>query len=310
MDPLSPRICCVSVDVDGIEHYQAIHGLNPANSGSSGLAHTLGVERLCQWAESLGVPLTWFVIARDTDNEAFVRLIRAALNRGHELASHSLDHRYDLVRLPVEVQRVQVVQAQEILERKCGRCPVGFRAPGYTVSDSLLDILERAGLKYDSSVFPCPAYYGAKALVLLAQKLQGRRSHSILDNPRVLGSPTQPYRRGRPYTRRGSGIIEFPIQVTPAVRLPFIGTTLTLGGPDWARRLARSLLGVRLVNLELHAIDVLSADDGLSELARYQKDLRVPVSRKLSSLSAAIEVFKTAGYRFVTLADAAHELHL
>ena len=81
-------------------------------------------------------------------------------------------------------------------------------------------------------------------------------------------------------------------------------------GPAGARLLARSLVGARLVNLELHAVDVLTADDGLSELARYQKDLRLPLSRKLASLSAAIEVFKTAGYRFVTLADAAHELPL
>ena len=197
-----------------------------------------------------------------------------------------------------------------MLECSFGPRPVGFRAPGYTVTDSLLELLSVNHFLFDSSVFPCPAYYGAKALVLLAQRLQSRRSSSILDNPRILAAPSAPYRCGRPYTRRGEGIVELPIQVTPWLRMPFIGTTLTLGGPKWASRLAQSLLGVRLINLELHAIDVLSDQDGLGDLARYQKDLRRTAAHKRASLLAAIETIKAAGYHFVTLANAARNLDL
>jgi len=305
-----PRLCCVSIDVDGIDHYRAIHGLTSVGGAVSGLAHSLGVHRLCILSEELGIPLTWFVIARDTENQEFVRLLRSTLERGHEIANHTLDHRYDLVRLPHNLQALQVEKAQDILEHCFGVRPVGFRAPGYTVTDSLLELLQANRFLYDSSVFPCPAYYGAKALVLLLQSLQSRHSSSILDNPRVLAAPTEPYRCGRPYTRRGDGIIELPIQVTPMLRMPFIGTTLTLGGPIWASRLAKSLLGVRLINLELHAIDVLSEDDGLGELAQFQKDLRPSAAQKRASLVAAIETIRAAGYRFVTLANAALALDL
>ena len=305
-----PRLCCVSVDVDGIDHYRAIHGLTSVAGAVSGLAHTLGVHRLSVLSEELGIPLTWFVIAMDTENQEFVRLLRSTLERGHEIANHTLDHRYDLVRLPHDLQALQVEKAQDILEDRFGVRPVGFRAPGYTVTDSLLELLQVNRLLYDSSVFPCPAYYGAKTLVLLLQRLQSRYSSSIMDNPRVLAAPTEPYRCGRPYTRRGGGIIELPIQVTPTLRMPFIGTTLTLGGPIWACRLAKSLLGVRLINLELHAIDVLSEDDGLGELAHFQKDLRRTAAQKRASLLAAIGTIKAAGYRFVTLANAARELDL
>jgi len=302
------RLCCVSVDLDGLEHYRAIHGLGSGETLRLDLAHTLGVQRLRAWAAELQVPLTWFVIGRDTGNHEFVRLLQSALADGHEIGNHSFDHRYELVRLPREQQWEQIERAQDALERAFGQRPVGFRAPGYTVSDELLALLEAAGMRYDSSVFPCPAYYGAKALVLLVQRLQQRRSSSILDHPRVLGAPTEPYRRGRPYTRRGGGLLEIPIQVTPGLRVPFIGTTLTLAGPDWARWLARSLLGVRLVNLELHAIDLLSEHDGLSDLAAFQRDLRRTTEQKRAALTAAIEVFKSAGYRFVTLANVAREL--
>jgi hypothetical protein len=298
------KLCCVSVDVDGIDHYYGIHGLPAPSAAAEGLVHGLAVERLIGWAEEIQIPLTWFVIGRDTANLSFVNTLKAALDQGHELANHSQDHRYDLVRLAAAQQKLQIAGAQDCLEKAFGLRPVGFRAPGYTVSDALLDIVEQAGFIYDSSVFPCPVYYAAKALILSGQRIVGRRSTSILDSPLVLSAPVTPYRRGRPYTRRGSGLVEIPIQVTPWGRLPFIGTTLTSIGPTGARLLARSLVGVRLVNLELHAIDLLAADDGLHDLARHQTDLRLPLGRKIAALSAALDVFRKAGYAFVTMAEA------
>ncbi len=300
--------CCVSVDVDGIDHYCAIHGLSPLDAATSGLSHGLAVERLLAWAEEARVSLTWFVIGRDTSNADFVRLLKGALGAGHELANHSLDHRYDLARLDTEAQTMQVAGSQERLVQTFGIRPLGFRAPGYTVSDALFEILEHVGFAYDSSVFPCPVYYAAKALILLGQRTLGRHSKSMLDTPRILTAPTKPYRRGRPYTKRGQGLLEIPIQVTPLWRLPFIGTTLTSLGPSGARRLARSLVGEPIVNLELHAIDLLTADDGLQELARHQPDLKLPLARKLGALSAVVDVFRTAGYAFVTMAEAAASL--
>ena len=235
--------CCVSVDVDGIDHYYGIHGLAAPDLVTAALTHGLATERLLAWADEARLPLTWFVIGRDTSNAGFVRLLSAALGAGHELANHSLDHRYDLVRLDTEAQTAQVAESQERLAQAFGVRPSGFRAPGYMVSDALFEILEQAGFAYDSSVFPCPVYYAAKALVLLGQRATGRHSKSILDTPRVLTAPTKPYRRGHPYTTRGQGLLEIPVQVTPLWRLPFIGTTLSSLGPSGARLLAGSLVG-------------------------------------------------------------------
>src|SRR5439155_22329553 len=133
--------------------------------------------------------------------------------------------------------------------------------PGYTITDEVFDVLAELGALWDSSVFPCPAYFSAKAVALGWIGLRGRTSHSILDTPRVLTAPVRPYRIGRPYWTRGEGMLELPIQVTRGPRLPFIGTTVTLGGPSRARLLARACVGEPLVNLELHGIDVLDAGD-------------------------------------------------
>ena len=100
-------------------------------------------------------------------------------------------------------------------------------------------------------------------------------------------------------------MLELPIQVTPGARLPFIGTALVLAGPDGARLLTRTVLGENFVNLELHGIDFLGADDGLGELASHQPDAKLPLSRKLAALTATVELLREKGARFVTLAEAA-----
>src|ERR1019366_3406928 len=111
--------------------------------------------------------------------------------------------------------------------------------------------LAALGVLYDSSVFPCPAYWAAKAAAIMLIAARGRRSRSIVDTPAVLTAPTRPYRVGRPYWRRGGGLLR---------------TGMGVGEP--------------LVNLELHGIDVLDAADGLEALRPHQPDVRVPTARK------------------------------
>src|SRR6185312_10353117 len=118
-------------------------------------------------------------------------------------------------------------------------------------------------------------------------------------------SPTRPYRVGRPYWNRGTGIVELPIQVTRGLRLPFIGTYTTLWGPRVARYFANACAGEPLVNLELHGIDVLDAADGLEALRPHQVDVRVSRETKLASLRAAVEALRARDYSFVTLEEAA-----
>jgi hypothetical protein len=127
----------------------------------------------------------------------------------------------------------------------------------------------------------------------------------VLDTPRVLTAPTRPYRIGRPYWRAGAGLPELPIQVMPGSRLPFIGTTLTMAGPDAARLLARAVAGEPLVNLELHGIDALGRGDGLEELEKVQPDVRALPQRKLDALASVVEMLRRLGYSFVRLDEAA-----
>lgn len=300
----------LSIDLDEIPCYHAIHGLPAPAPEAAHRVYDIAVARALELAEELGLALTLFVVTRDLDRAENKAELKRAAALGHELASHSHDHCYDLTRLPANERRRQLRVARDRLETLIGHAPRGFRAPGYLVTNALFDELADLGFSYDSSVFPCPAYYGAKAGAIGWHRLRGRRSKSLVDDPRMLLSPTQPYRLGRPYWRRGTGLVELPIQVTRGPRLPFIGTTLTLLGPQAARGLTRLVVGEPLVNLELHGIDFLAAGDApeLTELAQLQADLRVPWKRKRRVLVAVVEALAAAGHEWVTLATAAEAL--
>jgi peptidoglycan-N-acetylglucosamine deacetylase len=304
MPRIAERLAALSVDLDEIAHYHAIYGLE---ASAATAVYDVALDRFEAFARERALPLTLFAVAADMARPASAARLRALAAAGHEVGNHSLDHLYDLTRRGRSEMRRQIESAAEVLQGATGQRPRGFRAPGYTVSDELFELLAECGVSYDSSVFPCPPYYLAKLLAIGAIRLRGRESRSIVATPRALLSPTRPYRVGRPYWRAGVGLIELPIQVTPGLRFPFIGTALTLAGPRRARWLTRRVAGEALVNLELHGIDLLDESDGLGALAPHQPDVRVPLSRKLEVLSVVVEELRAQGYRFVTLGEAAEQ---
>ncbi len=302
------KLAALSVDLDEIPCYHAIHGLPPPAPEAARAVYSRAVPRYLELLDGVGVPCTFFVIGRDLDDPSAFSAAEGLSRAGHELANHTQHHRYDLTRLPRDVIHAEVTEASAAIARAQGSAPVGFRAPGYTFSDTLLDVLAEVGMQYDSSVFPCPAYWSAKTAAIGLIALRGRTSRSVVDRPTVLGAPADPYFPGRPYWLRGrheGALVELPIGVTRGLRLPYIGTSLMMAGPRRAPWLTAMMVGRPLVNLELHGIDLLDAQDGLSALRGHQPDVTIPVADKMATLRGAVEGLRGAGYTFVTLREAA-----
>jgi peptidoglycan/xylan/chitin deacetylase (PgdA/CDA1 family) len=305
------RILSVSVDLDAIACYHRIHALPDPPVGPARFA----VLRRClpRFAELFGrhgVRATFFVVGADLDDDPEGRAALGALARaGHELASHTHTHPYDFIRLGPARIAEEIDRAHDAIGACAGTPPVGFRAPGYEISAEAIEALQARGYRYDSSVFPSLAYYGAKAAVMAAMRVAGRASGSVLGNPRVLLAPRAPYRpaAGAPYRAGGAGILELPIAVTGAARLPVIGTSLILA-PAWLRaRMVAAALRAPLFNLELHGIDLCDAagDEIPAALIARQPDLRRPLADKRAALDEALSFARAAGARFATLSEAA-----
>jgi len=302
---VSLRLASISIDLDEVPRYAAIHGLEAPSGSSAHAVYDHCVPRLTAWLDDESIRATFFAIGEDLERQKNRTTIGTLHQAGHEIGNHSHRHYYDLTRRAAADILEEVELGADVIQEACGKRPVGFRAPGYTVSDALFGALEASGVEYDSSVFPCASYYVAKAAALAAIKVRGRSSASMLDSPAVLRAPKEPYRVGRPYWRRGDGVLELPIGVTP-LQLPFIGTSLVLGGKRIAERLTKQMLGRELINLELHGFDAADAvEDGLQALTPHRADLKRTAADKLRSLRAAVGMIREAGYEFVTLEEAA-----
>jgi peptidoglycan-N-acetylglucosamine deacetylase len=301
----------VSVDLDAVSCYHRIHALPEAPSDQARFAILRrAVPRLSELFTAHGIRATFFVVGKDLEEDSEGRKIVAALaSAGHEIASHTYSHPYDLVRLGRAGMAVEVDRAHAVIAEVSGHSCVGFRAPGYEISAELIDLLVERGYRYDSSTFPAIPYYLAKAAVMAAIRIAGRKSGSILGSPKVLAAPRVPYRPAAhaPYRRGQLPIVELPVTVTPALRLHVIGTSVVLA-PEWLRRrLVASALTTAHFNFELHGIDLAdAASDGISaELCARQPDLRISLERKRAALHATFAQARAAGASFLTLAEAA-----
>jgi len=304
-------IVSVSVDLDSIACYWRIHALS--DTPPEDIRHSVLRKCLPRFGELFarqGIRATFFVVGEDLVVDAEGRALLAQLARdGHELASHTFSHPYDLVRLSAQRIVEEIDRAHAVIAETAGAAPVGFRAPGYEITETVLQTLVDRGYAYDSSVFPAVPYYLAKAAIMAGMRLFGRKSGSILGSPRVLRAPTAPYRPDLTsvYQPGASPIVELPITVLPWTRLPVIGTAIVMAPEMLRRRLVQGALGLPFFNFELHGIDLAdAAGDGLpAPLIAKQPDLGRPMFKKLAALEATLFQARNAGARFMPLRDAA-----
>ncbi|MGH1346738.1 MAG: polysaccharide deacetylase family protein [Nannocystales bacterium] len=275
------KTTAVSVDLDDLGCYYGVHGV-PGQARPYAL--TCWLPRFLELFETLRIKATFFVIGRDLEADLErggegAAVLRAAAQAGHELASHSWSHAYDMS-VWDEPRVLEDLQRCDALLREVGGTPRGFRAPGYTHGLPMLQAVAAMGYRYDSSCLPSPVYYAGKVGVMAAMALRGRRSSSQFRGARSFVGPLEPYRR------TDVDLVELPMSVSPVLRLPIIGTTV-LGGPDWVRRrLSAAASELPHLHLELHAIDLADAmRDGIEAPL---PELRVPLATREARLTALL----------------------
>lgn len=274
----------VSVCLDDVSCYHAIHGLGPVDERSRGVVLERCLPRFLDLFAETETKATFFVIGRDLERDLDsvgrgAEVLKRAQAEGHELGNHGYEHGYDMARWNDDRISADLRRCDELL-RELGATVWGFRAPGYTHDDRLLRQVAAVGYSYDSSALPSPPYYLAKLGVIGATLLRGRRSQSMV---RGVGTFLGPRKI---HFRQGLELWEIPISVSRRLRLPHLGT-LMLGGPTWlSRALMRSARRCHELHIELHGLDLADADnDGYApELVRRQPGLAVPLALRMQRL--------------------------
>jgi peptidoglycan/xylan/chitin deacetylase (PgdA/CDA1 family) len=306
------RLGAISVDLDSLPHYCRIQGVDEAvlDDHARGLVANTAIPRFLDLFHRARVPATFFVIGADVELPGMADALVTSRGAGVELASHSHAHDYAISRRRPDVIAADLAKADEVIEAACGARPVGFRAPGYTLTPALLQAVAARGYLYDSSAFPAAPYWLAKAGVMGTLSLLGRPSRAILDSPRVLLAPRGAYHPSlsAPYARGDAALVELPVSVAPVTRVPFIGTLVTTAPWPLVEAVFRTLRRDELLNFELHAVDVLDESDGVpAVLTRQQRDLKIPARKKLARLRRLFS-WLAEDRRCVTLAEAARQL--
>lgn len=323
---IAPRLGAdanISVDVDGLECYRAIHGLPTRRGDGDGDGGpdplwTVGIARAQKLFSEFDLKATFFVVGRDLEVEAHCDLARGLVEGGHELANHTYDHNYDLRReTSVEIWH-QIYATDQIIEDVTGERPLGFRTPGYNVSADLIAYSRRAGHRYDASIFSCPSYWAAKAAVMAWRGMRGQRSGSRRTDLRTLLAPKRPYfPDAMQFWKEAPTAIpyvEIPMTVVAAGLFPVIGTSLhLLDMAGWERiwPLIDKSAGPFL-SLEFHALDFVDASDlvgvdDAEELVARQPDLKIDINEKTRLYRRVLHSICTSR-KAATLAEATASL--
>jgi peptidoglycan-N-acetylglucosamine deacetylase len=307
-------ICAVSIDLDAIACYYRIHGLGVAPVALRHLIIERCVPRAAAIFAEHKLQVTWFVVGQDVDvaktpsAAPSADILAERAECGDELGNHSYSHRYELAQLDAATIADEVARGHRAIAGVTDAPVRGFRSPGYDASPALFAALCNMGYAYDSSLFPAPGYYAAKAVVMGALSLLGRPSGAVLTNPRGLLAPIDPYRPSlqSPWKRGTAPFIELPISVTPWARLPAIGTSLLIAPQPFRRYVLAKMAQRAFFNFEMHGIDFCDArlDELPRELVARQPDLRLPFERKAERLSAMLRTI-AAGADMMTLDRAA-----
>lgn len=77
-------------------------------------------------------------------------LVREIHQRGHEVASHGVDHHLCYKQTPNDLRR-DLIKSKELLEDIVGQKISGYRAPSFSMTDKIINIVREAGYLYDSS---------------------------------------------------------------------------------------------------------------------------------------------------------------
>jgi polysaccharide deacetylase family protein (PEP-CTERM system associated) len=190
--PAAAPLVSFSVDVE--DWYMGLE-FPPERWGGFAPRLERGLLPLLDLLDEAGAKATFFILGLAARSRP--EPVAEIAKRGHEVASHGWSHR-KLYEITAAEFSDEIERTDALLLDLCGRKPVGFRAPFFSItSQSLwaLDVLKDHGYLYDASIYPGANYrYG------------------------IPGSPAVVH-------RLDNGLVEFPVSTFPA-----LGRRLGLGG--------------------------------------------------------------------------------
>jgi peptidoglycan-N-acetylglucosamine deacetylase len=258
-------IASLSLDLDNKWTYLKVHG----DSGWEDFPSYLDVlvPRVLDFLTRRHLQITFFVVGQDAALDKNRDALRAIAAAGHEIGNHSFSHEPWLHLYGKDRIEAEIAVAEEDITKVTGKRPVGFRGPGFSFSETILDVLHHRGYLYDASTLP--TFFGPVARIYYFFN-SNLKPDDLRYRCSLFGSVRNGFRPIRPYRWGGKdGLLEIPVTTMPILRVP-IHLSYILYLSTFSAVLAMSYFRTALAlcrlmaispSLLLHPLDFLGRDD-------------------------------------------------
>lgn len=275
MKSSSKPIASLSLDLDNKWSYMKTHGDPGWNAFPSYL--DIVVPRVLDLLSNWNLTISFFIVGQDALLEKNHPALKSIAEAGHEIGNHSFNHEPWLHLYSQEEIEKEIALAEKHIENATGKKPIGFRGPGFSLSQDTIEVLIRRGYLYDASTFPTFIGPLARLYYFMTSKLtpaeRGQRKQ-------LFGTVQDGFRSNQPYLWSikdkgiSSQLVEIPVTTMPFLRLPIhVSYILYLG--LYSQKLAMAYFKIALFlcrsrgvqpSILLHPLDFLGCDDvdGLS----------------------------------------------
>ncbi len=282
-------LASLSLDLDNKWSYMKTHGDAGWETFPSYL--DVVVPRTLEFFKERNLNITFFIVGQDAALDKNKEAMQQLGASGHEIGNHSFNHEPWLHLYSKQEIEDELKRAEDAIETATGHKPIGFRGPGYSLSQSVLETLKKLNYRYDCSTFPtylgplARAYYFMTAPKLKDDEQEKRKI--------LFGKFSDGFQPLKPYAWQieNETLTEIPVTTMPLFKVPIhVSYIVYLSG--FSALLARAYFKTALtfcsmtktpMSLLLHPLDFLGADD-IPEL-RFFPGMNMESKRKLKIVS-------------------------
>lgn len=302
-------LASISLDLDNKWSYLQAHG-DPQWESYPTYLPTI-VPRILEILEERNQKITFFVVGQDAEHEVNHAALKAIADHGHEIANHSHNHEPWLHLYGPKQLAEEFDKAEAAILKATGKRPVGFRGPGFSLSDEVLRTLMRRDYAYDGTSFPTFLGPVARAYYFWSSGLSKGQKE---DRKELFGRFADGFKTLAPYrfSWRGKSIVEMPVTTMPIFRLPIHGSYLAFLG-QYSTLLAKFYLRIalklcKLTGTEphflLHPLDFMGVED--DEEMAFFPTMAEPRDAKIKLISECLDILRKE-FNVVTMHD--HVMH-
>lgn len=304
------RLASLSLDLDNQWSYMKTHGDAGWETFPSYLDTV--VPRALEFLKSRDLNITFFIVGQDAALEKNHAALRSIADAGHEIGNHSFNHEPWLHLYSKEELVNEFERSEKAIRAATGKKPIGFRGPGFSLSDAVIETLAERGYEYDCSTLPtyiaplARAYYFFKSPEMSDEEREKRKQlfGKLSDGFRPLGAHT--------VEAAGRELVEIPVTTFPLFKTPIhVSYLIYLASfsPLAARIYWKSAIAACKAtgvepSLLLHPLDFLSGED-VPEL-KFFPGMGMSTAKKLDLVSDFLATY-TNSFDVVTMREhAAH----